>query len=174
MATDYEKLYRTSADALGQPTRAFVDFFDTYPGTAANVLDVGCGQGRDAIFIARLGHRVTGVDISPAGISAMLATSAAETLNITGIVADIRDYQPDDLYDVMVIDRTLHMLNETDRLSVLSTLVQHVAEPGYLLIADEKSNIEGFRSLLDATRSGWTPVLEKGGYLFVTRTVGTR
>lgn len=174
MATNYEKLYQTSPGALGQPTRAFVDFFGTYPLHGASVLDVGCGQGRDAIFIARLGHRVIGVDISPAGIAAMLATSATENLNITGIVSDIRDYQPDGLYDVMVIDRTLHMLNETDRQSVLSTLVQHVADPGYLLIADEKSNIEGFRNLLDATRFGWTPVLEKGGYLFVTRTAGTK
>ena len=171
MATDYEKLYRTSPNALGQPTRAFVDFFDTYPREAVNVLDVGCGQGRDAIFIARLGHRVTGVDISPAGISAMLAASRTEDLDISGIVSDIRDYQPDGQYDVMVLDRCLHMLNEADRLSVLSTLIQHVTKPGYLLIADEKSNIEGFRNVLDASGSDWTSMLERGGYLFVKRNI---
>ncbi len=171
MATNYEKLYRTSPNALGQPTRAFVDFFGTYPLQGASVLDIGCGQGRDAIFIARLGHRVTGVDISPAGISAMLATSAAENLNITGIVEDIREYWPDTQHDVMIIDRTLHMLNEADRLSVLSTLVQHVTKSGYLLIADEKSNIEGFRNVLDASGADWMPVLERGGYLFVKKSI---
>lgn len=33
-------------------------------GSALEVLDAGCGQGTQAVLLARLGHRVTGVDLS--------------------------------------------------------------------------------------------------------------
>jgi len=68
MSYNYDKLYGETRDALGAPTSIFVDFFDQFDRTNVRVLDVGCGQGRDAIFIARKDHRVVGVDISPNGI----------------------------------------------------------------------------------------------------------
>lgn len=87
-----------------------MQFFETFANPAARVLDVGCGQGRDALFIARLGHSVVGVDLSAHGIRDLLAASKAERLDITGDVADITTYTPAGKFDVVLIDRTLHML----------------------------------------------------------------
>ena len=72
MATDYDKLYQKTNRLLGAPGQAFVDFFETFEKERALVLDIGCGQGRDALFIARLGHRVTAVDLSPAGVDDLM------------------------------------------------------------------------------------------------------
>jgi len=55
MAFDYEKYYRENRHGLGEPTKEFVAFFDDFDRDGASVLDVGCGQGRDALFIARKG-----------------------------------------------------------------------------------------------------------------------
>ncbi|WP_409070426.1 class I SAM-dependent methyltransferase [Aliifodinibius sp. S!AR15-10] len=44
-------------------------------------MDFGCGQGRDALFIARMGHRVLGVDISKTGISQMLDEANRENID---------------------------------------------------------------------------------------------
>ncbi|MEO0598119.1 MAG: methyltransferase domain-containing protein, partial [Chloroflexota bacterium] len=82
MPTDYEKLYQEQRHVLGKPTQVFVDFFDEYTKEKADVLDLGCGQGRDALFIARLGHRVVGVDISETGIAQLLEDAKTETLAI--------------------------------------------------------------------------------------------
>lgn len=170
MATDYEKYYRDARHALGEPTKEFVQFFEEYPGTNARILDVGCGQGRDALFLARRGHRVLGVDASPTGVSDMIAESKTEGLDIQGEVADIRNYRPEGEFDIVLIDRTLHMLNEAERLKVLSSLVCHVARNGHLLIADERSNMAGFNRILEASELNWKINKQNKGFLFAART----
>ena len=170
MATDYEKYYRDARHALGEPTKEFVQFFESYSQPSARVLDVGCGQGRDALFIARLGHSVVGVDASPTGVSDMIADSNSEGLDIVGEVADIRAYKPQGEFDIVLIDRTLHMLNEVDRLNVLGSLVYHVAENGHLLIADERSNMDGFNRVLKTSDLNWKIDKQNRGYLFAVRT----
>ncbi|MFT6074064.1 MAG: 2-polyprenyl-3-methyl-5-hydroxy-6-metoxy-1,4-benzoquinol methylase [Yoonia sp.] len=69
MAYNYDTLYATMPNALGEPTTVFAEFFDTYEHANTRVLDVGCGQGRDALLTARHGHNVVGVDLSPSGCS---------------------------------------------------------------------------------------------------------
>ena len=167
MGYDYDALYKSTPDALGQPTAVFVDFFNRHTGPSLRVLDVGCGQGRDAIFIARMGHSVVGLDLSVNGIRDLTAAATAENLKIEGVVADIETYRPDGDYDIVLIDRTLHMLSKTSRIRVLERLLSCVKPDGWVLIADEKSNIAGFKRVIAEHRLAWVITLEKGGTLFV-------
>lgn len=167
MPTDYDNIYQEKRHALGKPTDAFVQFFENYQKEAATVLDVGCGQGRDALFIARLGHRVLGVDISPTGIAQLLEDAAAENLQIAGVVADLNDYEPSGEFDVIVVDRTLHMLGVDARLSLLKRLLGVVADAGYILIADEKSNLPAMRDVLKDDNRSWHSVKDTQGFLFM-------
>lgn len=169
MPFDYEKLYRDERNALGEPGKEFVRFFKFYAKPNAFIFDVGCGQGRDALFIARLGHHVLGVDLSPTGIADLLTDASAEGLSIEGEVADITSYQPDQQFDIVLIDRTLHMLAEDDRLPVLDRLSNCVVPDGFLLLADEKSNLIRMKALLENQDIDWRPVLEKSGHLFMQR-----
>tara|TARA_R110002049_G_scaffold30270_3_gene102890 strand:+ start:1377 stop:1889 length:513 start_codon:yes stop_codon:yes gene_type:complete len=166
MAYDYNTLYRENPNALGEPFAEFVAFFKGLKSGPLRVLDIGCGQGRDALFIARLGHAVTGVDLAEAGIADMLAAAKAENLSIQGAVADIRSYQPDGLFDILLIDRTLHMLLDADeRHACFATLLAHLAPGGTLLLADEKSNMAGLREVMEATERSWEAQLKKPGML---------
>jgi len=167
MAYDYDKLYGETKNALGKPTQAFVDFFEQIETENARVLDVGCGQGRDALFIARKGHNVVGVDLSANGVKDLIASAHKEELSVEGVVADITTYRPDGLFDFVLIDRTLHMLPEMARLSVLERLLGHVNETGWVLIADEVSNIAGFKNVISNHHFDWVVEFSKRGYLFV-------
>ena len=169
MATDYEEFYSQNRHGLGQATKEFVRFFDDFERSEAAVLDVGCGQGRDALFIARLGHHVTAIDISPSGIRDLRNDASAEGLSIHAEVVDVRNFRSGVRFDVIVVDRTLHMLGVTDRVKALRTLLDMTKKSGHFLIADEKSNIPAFKEIFQNSRWDWTPSLEQRGYLFVNR-----
>ena len=61
-----EKYAATERVWSGQPNQRLVEYAAVLPpGTA---LDVGCGEGADAVWLAERGWRVTGVDLSPVAI----------------------------------------------------------------------------------------------------------
>ena len=64
MATKHEEIYKTTPHALGDANNDVLAFFAKLDAGLV-VLDVGCGQGRDALTRARAGHVVHGVDIAP-------------------------------------------------------------------------------------------------------------
>lgn len=168
MTFQYDQFYQENPHGLGEPFPEVVEFFAGYEKKTARVLDVGCGQGRDALPIARLGHTVVGVDLSRAGIEQMLADAKQENLDVEGILADITDYKPDGTFDVILIDRTLHMLpEESERLRVLDTLTDHAKDEVHILIADEKQNLPAMKALLE--EKGWSITMEKKGFLFGKR-----
>lgn len=169
MATDYEKFYRENRHGLGEPTKEVAEFFDTYGQSRLTVLDVGCGQGRDALFIARLGHYVTAVDLSPSGIGDLREDAAAEGLVIETEVTDIRDYKTKSRFDIILIDRTLHMLATEDRTTLLKKLLELSKRGTQVLIVDERLNLPAFKATLSASRWKWTIALERRGFLFVQR-----
>lgn len=169
MSYDYDKLYRDTPNALGEPSRDFVEFFTTTDLTNARVLDIGCGQGRDALFIARLGHRVVGVDLSPSGIADLVECAQSEGLQIDGVVADVATYVPDGIFDIVLIDRTLHMLDVAPRNAALARFLGHVGPGGYVLIADEQSNMAGFRAVISTDSGVWDVVRDTGATLFLKR-----
>lgn len=169
MSYDYDKLYAQTPDALGAPTKEIVGFFRALGPDKLRILDVGCGQGRDALFLGRIGHAVCGVDLSPNGIRDVTAAAGREGLDVRGVVADLCDYVPEGSFDVVLIDRTLHMLDEADRLAVLARLLGHVRPHGWCLIVDEKRNLAGFKPVADADPAGWAVEKERGGYLFLRR-----
>lgn len=65
----YDKYYK-KAHYFGDPYPGLQEFFKAYE-PKGNLLDLGCGQGRDALFLGRLGYKVKGIDISQVGINQM-------------------------------------------------------------------------------------------------------
>ena len=111
---NYEKEYQNSRNVCGKPFPEIVEFFENYDDECATFLDIGCGQGRDALFIARKGHSVLGVYTAQTGIEQMLEEAESENLAVDGVIAYITNYEAPDLYNIVVIDRVLHMLQNDE------------------------------------------------------------
>jgi SAM-dependent methyltransferase len=59
------------------------------------VLDVGCGTGQTALFLASRGHDVVGVDVVPAAIEEAKRRATERGLDICFCAADVLDVLPD-------------------------------------------------------------------------------
>ena len=93
----YEKEYQNSSNVYSEPFPEIVGFFENYDDECATVLDSGCGQGRDALFIALKVHSVLVVDTAQTGIEQMLEEAESEKLAVDGVIADITNYEAPDL-----------------------------------------------------------------------------
>lgn len=58
----------------------------------SNILDIGCGNGRDALFFSQHGHQVVGIDGSKAGINAALENALGHGLHASFLQVNI--YEP--------------------------------------------------------------------------------
>ena len=147
----YDDHYRQDPAACGSPFKELMRFCES--ATPGAVLDLGCGQGRDALMFARAGHRVVGVDTSKVGIDQMLAVAAREGLDVVAHVQDIAAYAPQQQFDVVVLDRVLHMLREPDRPRVVAIAMKAVAPGGHLLVAEGPKGLLPVRHQVES--QGW-------------------
>ena len=109
---------------------------DLAPGRA---IDVGCGEGADAIWLARQGWTVTGADVSPVGLKRAAANAEAAgaeiAQRITWRQVDLfaGDWTPLEPHD-LVSSQYLH-LPPAVRGQSMERLAEAVAPRGDLLIA---------------------------------------
>ncbi len=102
-------------------------------------LDVACGDGRNALYLAQLGYMVEAIDVSDVAIDALRATTQARGLAMTitvGVVDLEREPLPPGPYDVIV------MLNFLQR--DLFAPLQDALAPGGLLLFETlaRSHVE--------------------------------
>ncbi|SCE72140.1 Methyltransferase domain-containing protein [Micromonospora viridifaciens] len=104
------------------------------PGTA---LDLGCGEGGDAIWLAGRGWRVTAVDVSATALGRLTAaaTRAGVASRITAARHDLTRTFPAGSYD-LVSAQFLQSPLELPREVVLRAAVRAVAPGGRLLVVE--------------------------------------
>jgi 2-polyprenyl-3-methyl-5-hydroxy-6-metoxy-1,4-benzoquinol methylase len=168
--TRYERHYREGRGVCGDPFPEVVAFFDAYQPPGADVLDLGCGQGRDALLAARRGHRVIGVDLSETGVAQMMEDARAAGLDVQDVVADIAEWEPDGMFDVVLLDRVLHLLrDDAERGRVLERSCAHTRPDGHVLVVDTPKQQALLRAFFESKRPGWEVTLRRKGFVFARR-----
>jgi SAM-dependent methyltransferase len=132
----WNERYR-SADALwsGNPNPYLVsEASELRPGTA---LDVGCGEGADALWLAGRGWRVTGVDLSTVALERAARHAAAAGPGIAArtdwMHADLIGWDPGVARYDLVSSQYMHLPPEA-RAALFRGLAGAVAPGGMLLV----------------------------------------
>lgn len=134
----WQKKYAALVNEAPGPAADFLVAIAPRLGAPGRALDLAAGDGRNAIYLAERGWRVTAVDISPLGLGIGQRVGPAAA-TIEWIIADLDDYAPDpEAFDLVVCFRFL------DR-QRLPALVERALRPGGLLVAETYNQREAER-----------------------------
>jgi SAM-dependent methyltransferase len=174
-AAEYDVYYAERAYLCGKPSREVVAFFDRDRRTRVSVLDLGCGQGRHALMAARRGHRVLGIDVSRVGVDQMIDAARQEALDVRGHVADLTTFRPRRRFDVVLLDRVLHLLDDDRiRLRVLASLATLTRPGSVVLIDDVAANRDLIRGFFVRRTDVWRIRRTNADFLIAERRAAVR
>ena len=112
--TNYEKWYETDDYYWGtEPAKLCYELLDLMPPTKnVKVLDIGCGEGKDAVFMAKHGYDVYAFDITENGIAKTRRMAKENNVEINAFVADINDFKIDQKFDIIYSTGTIQYLDD--------------------------------------------------------------
>ena len=133
MKSVYDDYYQTE-HLFGDPLPELMSCLASIQNKG-NLLDLGCGQGRDAIPLAKMGFQVTAVDTSALGINQMIDAAKSQHTEVEGIVQDIYTYSDYGGFDVILLDSMFHF-GKNDKLKEqqLITKIVESCHAGCLIV----------------------------------------
>jgi tellurite methyltransferase len=108
--------YQGRFDAAGWDLiRSVLRVKRTLPHHPPSLIDLGMGRGRDILYLARKGFRVTGIDLSPIGVEKAKRRATRLRVPIRAAIADLRTYRITLPVDVVFSSGSLNHLSASIR-----------------------------------------------------------
>ena len=132
----YEGEYRSEEYYWGvEPSTMCLKVLELLPpAQQLKLLDIGCGEGKDAVFFARCGYDVSAFDISDAGIEKTKRLADKAQVNVRAFKANLQDYRLDEPYDILYSSGVLHYIKPELRDEIMSNYKLHVADKGVVAL----------------------------------------
>ena len=123
----YEDDYRKDAYFWGvEPNTTCLKVIELMPPSKPlKLLDIGCGEGKDAVFFARCGYDVSAFDISEAGLEKTKRLADKAQVHVRAFRADLCDYRLDERYDILYSSGVLHYIRPELRDEVMADYKAH-------------------------------------------------
>ena len=145
----YKMTYRRARDESKiawhreEPMRLLVEAVElgNKPGKA---LDIGCGTGVNAVFMAQHGFKVTAVDFVPEALPFGIRRAEKAGVKVDFVAADVTKFESPDHYDLIVDAGCFHGFNDKYRRLYREKLLSWLSEGGqYVLIHFSRNHALG-------------------------------
>ncbi|HEX6947917.1 MAG TPA: class I SAM-dependent methyltransferase [Acidimicrobiia bacterium] len=135
--SDWDEKYRAASDRLwsAEPNLFVADRLAHHrPGRG---VDLGSGEGRNAIWLARRGWQMVGVDFSTVAVERARRASS----EVSWQVADVREWEPEQQVDLVLI-AYLQMVPEELELVVRRSATWLDPDGELFMIGHDRTNLE--------------------------------
>ena len=148
-------MYEEGADLweTGKPNESLIKVFEKFPKLFdGRVIDLGCGEGRDSIFLSENNINIQGVDISHSAINKakqkIKERNGNDNIFKTGNVIYLNQFSTSS-FDTAMNMGCLHMMNKSeDRLKHIKNVHRILVSGGYFLVDHCKSDWgKGFHTI---------------------------
>ena len=119
----YQNMETLTFSAAPSPT---VTEFEPLFDKSWNILDVGCGEGQNSIYLAKRGFpNVDAFDISEHGIAKFKKICEFNKVTLNAYVADLTQYTFEKNYDLIMSFGTLHFVQKNAWKQFLTNAKEH-------------------------------------------------
>ena len=145
-AAEWDARYAKGQVWSTEPNRFFADAVHEHgldrPAAGKRAVDLGCGEGRNAVWLASLGWDVTAVDMSAVGVDRGRALAEQQEASVHFVVADLEHWDLGDRgWDLMAL---VYVHWPTAMRGPLMTRFVDALAPGgsFVVVAHDRTNIE--------------------------------
>lgn len=147
MRSPWAKEYAKTPDEYlwGTDPTSFARRVADLAAPGGRVLDLGCGEGRDSVFFAAHGFRVTAVDASRAGIAKAGRLAQSRGVRVEWLVGDMARLRYDGHFDLVYSLGAIHYVprRQRDRLFLrLKALTRPGGFHAYVVFTDREIYVE--------------------------------
>lgn len=111
----------------------FAQYVATLVEPGRDMVELGCGNGRDAVFFAAQGLQITALDMSQEAISQLQSRNLSNAQFLCGDFVNSDIHQPD-RYDYAYSRFTIHSINQNQEQVLLGNIFRGLRPGGKLLI----------------------------------------
>ena len=130
--TEYEEKYKCEKYYWGfAPSQMCYEIMKLRPPIKPyRVLDIGCGEGKDAVFLAKNGYQVTAFDVADTGLEKAKNLAERNHVKIDFFRADINDYVPNSEFDIVFSSGVYHYIFKNRRNNFIKQLKECTSKNG--------------------------------------------
>ena len=108
----------------------------------SKILDIGCGDGRNSIYMAEQGFKVAAFDVSGFAIGKLKYIAKQRKLQLNVFVQDMVKYKFTESFDVIITHGCLHLIKRSEWLNLIENIKLHTKKDGYNIHAVFTDTIE--------------------------------
>jgi len=95
------------------------------PDKHLKVLEIACGEGKNAVFFARCGYEVDAIDLSSTGVEKTKRLAEKARVYVNAFKADIWDYRLEQNYDIIFSSGAFHYIKPELRNEIIQNYREH-------------------------------------------------
>ncbi|MDR2514732.1 MAG: helix-turn-helix domain-containing protein [Christensenellaceae bacterium] len=128
----YDSIYAGEGYYWGaQPSSMCLEVLKYLPPTRPlKLLDIGCGEGKDAVFFARCGYVVSAFDFSEEGLKKTRQLAEQARVSLRAFNANLQSYRLEEEYDILYSTGVLEYVKPELRGEIMGNYKGHVSEGG--------------------------------------------